>query len=887
MNANDGVRARDYFPDSKTAWKLASSRIHVEISLSSSISQHQVVELGPNAGLCTLVVGYDEHYHAQAPTITPDGVLTVLPSGKSGESSVQIDIVNLAALKPDGTFQTVASATIVLDATQRTVIRRIGRDARALSPKRRSPTKSGPRSPSRSSVTAAPRSPTLAPTAQTCETGLSAPNIHTFRAPPPALRASCFKEVVLSLLPMLLMRQWNHHAEFVLLTDARGTAAQAMALLKKIQAAIDEGAVVEAVVPLIDAACRLHTRLGGAQNIAVAVRLAHLRVQVVGSALGIDMRAPNPIDVTTAQRLAGGRRTTIDLHVRVLVESAHLLKLVGHVHDSLKYYRTAALLASTQNETNGRGASQIPFLFATGDLHVLRGDLDGAVRSYEEARAHAELASRGSSVVAECEQHLAFVFALAGQLKESDTAIKRAHTIRREQRDQVAAAETLLYEAACLCLRGKGAQAAQCISKARELTTQAGQRSTFVRCGTEALAGVLSEFDLTDVAVTWDPEIARQCPDKQLVAFVDWLCLIRNPDVVALTALSADVESTAGPACLLHDILQLTVSIAALEDKPAEAAERAQRATESLSRKVVSTSAVLRLATETTTRAFHLAKDFDSALRCCERLVWIAQQTMPSVSYALAFRISSCVALCVTSATSHVDIHGLDDMFASLLSLVGAVEGHFSPKVVPIILDAAEVRHVRHDHPGALELFAKALRIVDVKNLLYLIGPLFLPRWLLAPTEVRDRDRLAAERDLGTEGYTALAMLLQQIGLTHEASGNVQRAISALQQAVATFEIASIEHHPGCLSALLNLGRCHLALREHANARVYVEHARELFLDHYHAFGQYGRDSITFDIRLRIDSALRASGASERSEGSVLEKGSLSHPALRSLEMYV
>jgi tetratricopeptide (TPR) repeat protein len=931
---SNGVFASAYLPITKPSWKIIKTSVIADSTNANREHHERIVEFAPDSGYAAAIGAWDEKFFVEPPRLSSNGILTFMPTGFSGETSIRFTVVDLTDFTAGGEPRRLAEGHVSLDVESRTLLKRPAREAAAArkagvtSPTRLhgtlasrmmplssslsestvhppslpSPTRTAsPRAilnpmsasppPPKTSLQVAPEDggESRSPEKPKASVGLAATNIRSHRAPPPRVKLAAFSHVVLGLTPLLLMRQWNHHAEYRLLTDARGGPEHTVTLLRKIQNAMEEGAVVEAVVPLVDAACRLHLRLGGANNVKTAVRLAHLRVQAVGTALGLDMRLATPVDVNAAQRLSSGRKDTLDLLVRVLVESAHLLKLTGHFPDALKYYKTAATIAGTQNSLNGGGAAQIPFLFAAGDVHLLRGELDAAVQLYEEARAHAELASRGSSVVAECEQQLAFVFSVSGQVKEAEVAMKRAIAIRKEQNDPVATAEALLFEAAALACRGKGAQAAQAVIRARELGLQSGERAVYVRCVTETLAGALAAFT-PDIELSWDPSVAAQCPDPMVAALARWLKEVHRPDAQRIAAICEDVESLTGKDGLLSNILAVSVAIASFDSDAAAAKSTVLVALASLEAKLTSINALIRLAVECACTSALLAKDDEQALHLAERLVWLTTNSTSPIAYAAAFRISACVAEAATAASltaPHERLSGSDDMYALLLSRIGAQEGHFSPKIVPVLLDAAEVRHVRGDYPGALELFAKGLRIVDVKNLLYLIGPLFLPRWQLTPVELRDRDRLAHERFPGVDGLTALAMLLQQVGLTHEAAGNLPRAISALQQSVACFEIGGVEHHPGCLATLTNLARCHLALKEHATARVYLEHAEELFLDHFYLFGRYIADPQSVALRARIEAGLRASSVSERSEGSLLCKGHPANPALKALEMYV
>jgi len=964
MESARGALASSYLPAAKATWSVARRSIAVDATQHLGTVSERVIEFADDAGCIATLARWDTKYFSEAPEVTTDGVLSFAASGCGGPTEVVIAILDIADVGPDGQPSRIGEATVAVDVATRTMLKRPVKDAtkrptRVTSVSPGSPSRGGgATSPGPAGAANASLAPVRAPTvvqntssgsvlplpkttisvpgaaasptsaaspsrltssghAEPAGTGLATPSIRVHRAPPPRAMQRSFAPHLLRIAPMLLMRQWNYHAEYALLTDARGTPEQAVQLLKRIQSAMEQGQVIEAVVPLIDAACRLHVALGGASNLRTAVRLAHLRVQAVGTAVGIDMRAAQPLEVSSAQRLAAARRETVELLIRVLVESAHLLKLTGALPDALKYYKTAATIAATQNAaalsatsssgaasgaTGGAGAgastsgaTQIPFLFAAADTHFLSGDLDAAVRLYEEARAHAEVASRGGSVVAECEQQLAFVFSLAGQPKEAEVAARRALAIRRDQGDTTAMAEALLFEASGLAVRGKVAQAAQCVLRARNEAQQAGERANFVRAVAEVLAGVFCTFAECP-ELEWDATAADDCPDRVVVAVADWLRIInaKLPDAEAATAIASvleRLEHVVGPDALLSNVLRLSLAIASSTGEPTAACERAREVVDSVSATVLPRNPFLRLAVEVATVTATLADQPTTALGNAERLVGLVDVPgAQPVSYNECFRISAAVAEAAAAAPGADGsvLPGVEGMFAKLFDVVGAQEGTYSPKIVALLLDAAEVRHVKGDYSAALELFAKALRIVDSKNLLYLIGPLYLPGWMLSPQERRDRDRLCAERFPGHEALTALAMVLQQLGLTHEASGSVPKAIAALQQSIATFELAHIEHHPGSLDCLVNLGRCHLALREQATARVYLERADELFLDHFYDFGRYVATSpAAVLLRAKIDAGLRACRVSEKAEGNLLCRGQPSNPVLDALRLYL
>jgi tetratricopeptide (TPR) repeat protein len=957
MNTAPGALASSYLPATKPTWSIAQRKIAVDATHTLSTVSERVIEFVPDAGCVATLGKWDSKYFSEAPEVSLDGTITFAASGCGGDTAVEVVILDLAEVGPTGEFARLGVAAITVSVETRTMLKRPVKDS-VKRPNRMASV--SPHSPGRNinssqsmqtpgvagsglaalrstpnvmqsgaaAVLPPPRTTIQLPDGTTSSpglssstaahatggratsdlTGLTAPSVRVHRAPPPRATQRSFSAYLLSITPMLLMRQWNYHAEYVLLSDARGTPEQAVALLKRIQTAMEQGQVVEAVVPLIDAACRLHVALGGQANLKTAVRLAHLRVQAVGTAVGIDMRAKTPLEVSSAQRLASARKETVEMLIRVLVESAHLMKLTGAYADALRYYKTAATIAATQNAAalssatagsagNGgsaSGATQIPFLIAAADTHFLSGDLPSAVKLYEEARAHAEVASRGGSVVAECEQQLAFVFSLSGQVKEAEIAARRALSIRKEQADSTATAEALLFEGSGLAARGKVAQAAQCVLRARNEARQDGERAAFVRVVAEVLAGVLATFaDCHDL--DWDDAAALDCPDDVVRSFAKWLRVVHNnasdaESAAAIAAILGELEPTVGPDALVVNLLRLSLAVASANEDSAAAHMRASTVVDSIGPQLAPLHPFMRLSVEVATWTATAAEHHTTALGFAERLVWFVTDAPQPVSYNEAFRISAVVAEAATHAPTAdgSSLPHVETMYSKLFEVAGDAEGHFSPKIVALLLDAAEVRHVKADFSAALELFAKALRIVDAKNLLYLIGPLYQPAWMLSQQELRDRDRLCGERHPGLDGLTSLAMVLQQLGLTHEAGGHTSKAVAALQQSVATFELARIEHHPGSLDALVNLGRCHLSLREQATARVYLERADTLFLDHFHDFGRYVSTSpSSVLLRAKIDAGLRACRVSEKAEGTLLCRGHPSNPVLDALQLYL
>lgn len=172
--------------------------------------------------------------------------------------------------------------------------------------------------------------------------------------------------------------------------------AERETLLAKLKSMMELRSNIESILPVADAACRLHFRLG---DVTSAQRLAHLRISLVGGALGVDT-GPTTMDPSLAQRLTAMRPENVQTLVRVLVEGAHLMKHTGMLSDALRYYRVATNVVTATNK--GKNAvSVVPFHLAQGEVEVMLGAYDAALEHFERARTFAELANMTRSVLCE------------------------------------------------------------------------------------------------------------------------------------------------------------------------------------------------------------------------------------------------------------------------------------------------------------------------------------------------------------------------------------------------------------------------------------------------------------------------------------------------------
>lgn len=825
----------------------------------------------------------EEVFFSEQPTVSQDGTLSFSISGYCGTTAVDIVVEDLADVLPDGTLAHVMNIRIPIVIEPKSLMKKgrtaLGRKA----------------------------APVAAPTLQTTGVAEKArrdkfhidlrkatPRICAFREEPASSTPAAVAECVLLAAPVTLLRQWNLHAEYELISNASGTKKEANALLKRLKVAMEKREIVEVIVPIIDAAARLHFRLGGAENIATALRLARLRVNVVSSAIGLDLTddgAANGLDVASAQRLAASHPDVAQLMIRVLVEGAHLFKLTGELPDALRYYKLATTLASTKHKDKPSGA-QIPFLFATADVYMMAGDIPSSILFFEQARAHAEVSSKGSSVVAECEQQIAFAFTLVGQHKQAETALRRAHQIRRDQQNQTAIAEALLFEAACMMLRSQHTQACRSLARARSLlASESGDAAHFILAVADTMEllqrAVLATSQLLEHSDAYTPTAALQSPSHSIRALAAWLQHLCTPTAVAddIERVRADHAGVFGEGNMLSICFALTHSMVTTD---AAAAHRTAGAcVDQLSAAVNSTHKLLVVALELDaahSRRLHLP---EMAVKAAERMVWmLSQRGIADLDTPTVLRLSTLMARASTESEIALQSDECSALFSKFIERVGTEHGNYSPQVLPVLIDAAEMHYVRGDFSLSLELFAKALRIVDHRNLLYLVGPLFLPSWLLSQQELRDRNRLANERHPGTSSFVALAMLLQQIGLTHEASESLNNATVVLQQALATLEMGDLMHHQGALAVLVNLSRCHLALEQHATARLYIEEADELFAEHHEDYGGFKCDPRLVLARHWIDHTLRGVRAAEQSVKAPLVQVAAANSELAGLRMY-
>lgn len=156
-----------------------------------------------------------------------------------------------------------------------------------------------------------------------------------------------------------------------------------------------------------------------------------------------------------------------------------------------------------------------------------------------------------------------------------------------------------------------------------------------------------------------------------------------------------------------------------------------------------------------------------------------------------------------------------------------------------LFLDVAELRFAQRNFVGCLEVCGRALRLADERNLLYLLGDLFRPSFLLSATDVEDRSRLLRERRASPAGVLTLALALFTTGRVHEVAGNVVQSLSTFGQCFAALEMMKLLEQPVATEALIGCARSCLQLGNIGDALMYTDMAESVFLDFHSQFGAF------------------------------------------------
>lgn len=213
--------------------------------------------------------------------------------------------------------------------------------------------------------------------------------------------------------------------------------------------------------------------------------------------------------------------------------------------------------------------------------------------------------------------------------------------------------------------------------------------------------------------------------------------------------------------------------------------------------------------------------------------------TMNRLSALLAHVVTRANAVGASALVTPEMVAPVTEWF---LVVASEQEGPFSPSIVPLLLDSAETQFIVGRLSSALELFSKTLRITDSKNLIYLLGPLCVPACRLTTVSVRERARLAADRNPGSGTLTAIALLLYQIAMVYEAGDQPTAAFEHLERSVAVLEVGDLLHHIASVSIYAACSRVALKLTDRdgrCDAHIYAELALDAFASHHYRHGLY------------------------------------------------
>ena len=153
--------------------------------------------------------------------------------------------------------------------------------------------------------------------------------------------------------------------------------------------------------------------------------------------------------------------------------------------------------------------------------------------------------------------------------------------------------------------------------------------------------------------------------------------------------------------------------------------------------------------------------------------------------------------------------------------------GEWNCQACPYLQFLAEMLYATGRYAESMALLAKMLRISDNQNLLFLLGHLFKPAAQLSEQQVKERNRLAAEK-INASSTPTFAAILLQLAVVQEVQGLWLESEASYLQARAAFEIASKPGHPGVCSSLNGIGRVLYNCGMYGDALSYFEKAREV-----------------------------------------------------------
>ena len=674
--------------------------------------------------------------------------------------------------------------------------------------------------------------------------------IRHFRVQAPQLQPAAFAYKFHRHEPLVLLRCCNIAAERQLLSSCSLPFSDLELTLSNVRALMKQKAPLTQLLPELDNACRLHFKAGGIGNLTTAQRLAKLRASVVGTTLGIDLDSENVLDMSVALRLSGSKNVNVQHFIRVLVEGAHLLKNTGELADALRFYRLGFNLASVVNETN-RTASMIPFLVATGDVHLMRGETELALDCYERARSFAE-ANGGGSVVAECEDLIGLSYAMLGHHSDSQNAIQRSLRIREESEVPIAAAESFLFHAYCSAIRGASSQAKKVVEQAIAVIEEEGSSdasSKLLLVVAHCIAAWL-EFDRplssdTRARLEKACELCTLCcgDSSAECCLPKWLlasyCAYAGPDSAAFNSLSRIHQTLSQHTTSGHTFAAAVYGASALVSDQADSALSCVDTTLApVMVNYTSTSPIVFVFNEVETLV-RQRWNCPSMKEGLHRLLWSCRNCSSKelINGADSFRISALLSegfITDPSCPEEVDAV-MDEMLMGQRRL----HGEFATSLTPLLRDTAELRFAHGRYEEALELFGQALKIADTRNLLYLLGTLFKPEMLLSSQETSDRNRLAKERGMHSDSAECLGTLLFQIGQCHEVNSNCEHSIAAYHKALAVFEMSDLISHPCVVATLASVGRVLVSSGKPGDAIVYLDRAKDICFTHHVNYGAY------------------------------------------------
>ena len=189
------------------------------------------------------------------------------------------------------------------------------------------------------------------------------------------------------------------------------------------------------------------------------------------------------------------------------------------------------------------------------------------------------------------------------------------------------------------------------------------------------------------------------------------------------------------------------------------------------------------------------------------------------------------------------DIDALEDLVIHLVDKSSAP--HCKPPMavhVLLILDMAELRFCKKDFSSCLELCGRALRIADDRNMLYLLGSLYKPLCMLTPAEREDRARLAKERRVHRSHFVRVALILFEMGVTHERNESYEHAFHMYLQSVTSLELIDKMNHPIAVEALNGAARVQIHLGDLGGAQLYLDWGQEVIKQFHEKYGAYQTD---------------------------------------------